>query len=448
MTLLRRGRYLYWLTRELVRKYTRWLFLGFVIGLGSSLLLGNIYPFIFQQWFSPIRRIGIVGEFTPTTLPLSIQKHISFGLTELQTDGSAAPGLSRSWESTDSGKTYTFYLRNDLEWHNKKPVVSQDVNYNIRNVTFEPIDAHTLRVTLNEPYSPLPTLLAKPIIQSGLRGFGPYEVGRIRLKGDTIQSLRLVPVNDNSLPALEYQFYRTESLATLAYKLGDIDVIEDISSPDSLKGWGETVISEETRHDRIVALYFNLQDQLLGEKTIRQALAYSIPDLNQERAHSPIAQTSWAYSNTIRHYTYDPEHAKKLLDSAKIGSDSGELTITTFAQYVNVAQTIADSWIKLGVKTNVKVENALNGQYQILLSAQDMPPDPDQYPFWHSQQQQTNITGYLNLKIDKLLEDGRREQDIVKRKKIYADFQRFLVEDIPVMFLYHPKTYQVERQSN
>ncbi|HLD24400.1 MAG TPA: hypothetical protein VJB96_00640, partial [Patescibacteria group bacterium] len=77
--------------------------------------------------------------------------------------------------------------------------------------------------------------------------------------------------------------------------------------------------------------------------------------------------------------------------------------------------------------------------------AQDVPSDPDQYPFWHSTQSQTNVTGYSNVKIDKLLEDGRSELDQEKRKLIYADFQRRLVEDAPAIFLYYAKLYSIKR---
>ena len=96
---------------------------------------------------------------------------------------------------------------------------------------------------------------------------------------------------------------------------------------------------------------------------------------------------------------------------ARFASNSNELTIHTFSQYLNIAQEIATSWNTLGMKTNIRVENVVPEQYQVLLSAQDIPIDPDQYIFWHSTQVNTNITGLTNAKIDKLLEDGRMEQD-------------------------------------
>ncbi|KKQ55358.1 MAG: ABC-type dipeptide transport system, periplasmic component, partial [Candidatus Woesebacteria bacterium GW2011_GWC1_38_13] len=63
-----------------------------------------------------------------------------------------------------------------------------------------------------------------------------------------------------------------------------------------------------------------------------------------------------------------------------------------------------------------------------------------------STQSETNITKYKNLRIDKILEDGRVEQDKEKRKELYFDFQRFLIEDSPAIFLYHPVWYNIHRK--
>ena len=74
-----------------------------------------------------------------------------------------------------------------------------------------------------------------------------------------------------------------------------------------------------------------------------------------------------------------------------------------------------------------------------------MPQDVDQYALWHSDQP-NNITRYVNLRVDKLLEDGRKEMDLEKRKLIYADFQKFIQADPPASFLFFPYIYNVTRK--
>ena len=91
----------------------------------------------------------------------------------------------------------------------------------------------------------------------------------------------------------------------------------------------------------------------------------------------------------------------------------------------------------------IKEEKAITDNFQALLAVDKIPPDPDQYGFWHSTQTKTNLTKFKDVKIDKLLEDARTTQDEETRKNLYHDFQRFLVEDAPVALLYHPYKYQV-----
>jgi peptide/nickel transport system substrate-binding protein len=447
MTVLRSWRIFYLIVIQLAQKYTKALGIGFLAGFLLSLGFWQIYPFIAQQWLTPVIRIGIVGDYTPNSLPLSIQKDISMGLTTEDTDGSPLPGLASTWTATDSGKIFTFYLKSNLKWQDGKTVQASDVNYNIRNVTFTVVDPVTLKATLKTAYSPLPSLLSKPLFQAGLRGFGKYKVAGIKLNGDKVGYIKLVPTEQGSSPikAKEYRFYRTEATAILAFKLGEIDQLDDLTSKYDVSSWGVAKITERVNYNRIVSIFFNLDDQMLQDKSLRHALAFAVPPVKYERAYSPIAKTSWAYTDKVKKYDADFDQAKKLLATAKIASESASLVLTTFSQYADFAQTIADSWTKLGLSTKVKIVNTVPSDYQILLSAQDVPPDPDQYPFWHSTQTQTNITSFANVKIDKLLEDARQEIDTESRKKIYVDFQRRIVEEAPAVFLYYPTIYSLKR---
>lgn len=446
MTLLHRSRLLLLIIRELSQKYTKALALGLVSGLVLSLGFWRILPFIRQQWFTPVDRIAIVGDVTPGTLPMRVQNDISTGLTTIGPDGAIGPGLATSWTATDSGKTFIFTLKEDAVWHSGKPVIAEDINYNIRNVTFSAIDKRTLRADLKAPYSPFPAVVSKPLFRTGLDGVGPYKVASIRLNGNSVVSLRLVPASGAS-HVLEYRFYRTETDAIMAYKLGEVNQIDELTSPADLSGWGHTTIDVQKKYSRIVALYFNMNVSMLGDRGVRQALAYASPvKPDVERANSPISKVSWAYSTKVKEYAFDPTQAKKLFGTTKESSASGHLTISTFANFLDDAQAIATSWTAAGIKTDVKVISAVPPDYEVLLSAQDLPPDPDQYPFWHSTQTVTNITNYANVKIDKLLEDGRQEMDVSKRKTIYADFQRYLTEDEPAVFLYYPNVYTIKRR--
>lgn len=430
---------------ELARKYTRSLILGFFAGLLLSVSFWRTYPLIARSFFYNTQRIGMVGEFSPSTLPPTIQQLISRGLTELSPDGSPMASLAERWEATNSGKTFTFTLKKDVTWHNGKTVTAHDVNYNIRGVTLVPTGDNTLIAHLQYPYSPFPTLLSKPIFLPGLNGIGPYSVGSIQLSGGSVKSVSLYPAKGEDAKPKQFTLYQTEAQAQLAFQLGEVDTLIEMSTVSGLANWGNVTITDTTKYDRIVTLFFNMRNPELGDKAVRQGLAYGIPELPYEKAGSPISKTSWAYAKNVKNYSYNPAEAKKLLKETRLATGSGQLTLSTFPAYLDIAQKIAASWTALGLTTNVQVESTVPQDYQVLLSAQDVPPDPDQYPFWHSTQMGTNVTGFVNVKIDKLLEDGRVELNQDKRKLIYTDFQRRLVEEAPAIFLYYPKLYTINR---
>ena len=155
-------RILFLITAELARKYTRSLILGFCVGLFAVFCLLENLSNPEHLSFSSTERIGLVGEFSPSTLPQLIQNQVSVGLTSLSPDGTPVPALAASWEATNSGKTFIFTLRDDWKWHSGKPVTAHDINYNIRG-DVNPTGERTLIAYLQYPYSPFPTLVSKPI---------------------------------------------------------------------------------------------------------------------------------------------------------------------------------------------------------------------------------------------------------------------------------------------
>ncbi|MBC8249145.1 MAG: peptide ABC transporter substrate-binding protein, partial [Anaerolineales bacterium] len=53
------------------------------------------------------------------------------GLVTLNRDLEIVPDIAESWELSDDGMTYTFHLRNDVKFHDGKPVTAQDFKYSI-----------------------------------------------------------------------------------------------------------------------------------------------------------------------------------------------------------------------------------------------------------------------------------------------------------------------------
>jgi len=439
-------RIVYWIVRDLASKYTGSLFLGFILGFIISFLGLRYAPTILKTLSSNTDYIGVVGNYNTNNLPIEIQNKISFGLTKLAPDGNPKPGLASWWEATDSGKTYIFHIRKDFKWHDGQNVKTDDIIYNIKDTQSIIVSDEIIKFAIDSPYSPFPVLVSKPIFKKGFVGIGEYKVVNLKIKYNRLESISLIPVERRSKQSkIVYKFYPTENQALTAFSLGEVDAVVDLASKPEGKIINKYSIYENIKTDRIISLFFNNKDKLLSEKTVRQALGYALPDLNEKKAQSPIPYTSWAYSDKTKLYLNDIKQSQKLLKPLSISSESSSLNLITFPQYLKLAEKISESWAKIGFDTKVRVENFVPEDYQILLSAIDLPPDPDQYTLWHSTQSNTNITRYLNVKIDQLLEDGRQEINPDIRKNLYADFARRLTDDSPVLFLYYPKEYTVYR---
>ncbi len=200
--------------------------------------------------------------------------------------------------------------------------------------------------------------------------------------------------------------------------------------------------------DLVITLFFNTEDQLISSKPIRQALIYGIDkeSMSGERAISPISKDSWAYNPQVKPYVYDTERAKDLLADIPDEQKNNGIKLVTTPSLLETAEKIASYWNSIGLKTTVLVSSVLPDDFQVFLTIFELPKDPDQYSIWHSTQELTNISNYKSPRIDKLLEDGRTELVKEERKKIYLDFQRFLVEDSPAAFLYYPDIYTISRK--
>lgn len=390
---------------------------------------------------------GMVGQYQKDTLPPVIENLISLGLTKIAPDGTAIPSAATRWDITEEGRLYTFYLREDLYWHDGTPFTAADLSYLFQGIETNPVSAHIIQFRLKNPYAPFPTLLAKPLLKGeNLAGLGEYRVKRVDASANRISAIELERTNKQATQdenaKIIFRFYPSASDLITAYKLGELKAALGFFNPQELLSWRTVAYQKQVLYDSYVAVLFNTRQQtgnMLSEKNIRQALSYAIPrgSVLGEEAVSPIPPTSWAFNPGVKQYVYDLNVAKDLLQR-KDASFSGEIVLTATAPYKQQAESIVESWKKLGLIASVSVVPEIGKNFQAALVRQQIPPDPDQYALWHSLQKETNLTGYSTPRIDKLLEDGRAIMNQEERKIKYEDFQKFLVEDAPAVFLYYP----------
>jgi len=288
--------------------------------------------------------------------------------------------------------------------------------------------------------------MSQPLFKRGLIGLGEYKLVKVDRSGQILNSIEIFPIDKISgLPKIIYRFYVNESYLKTAFKLGEINKIEDLDSIDEFRKEKNIFVSEYQKKDRYVALFFNTKQDPFTEKSFRQAVAYAINKPNDKsRAVGPISDFSWAFNPGVKKYEKDINNSKSLL--SKINIDSERIfSLYTFPSLESSAKKIQDELITVGLNVEIKLSPFIPDEFDMFLAIQKISPDPDQYTIWHTDQS-GNITKFSNPRIDKLLEDGRKTLNQDERKKIYIDFQRFLVEETPAVFLYYPNYFSVERK--
>lgn len=463
----------YWYLTGYLKKHGLLLFLSI---LTASIFFILLIPFFINNFTIKKREyIGLVGDYSLANLPVMIKNELSFGLTKINLDKSTVPMLTQRWSVEDNGKTYRFLLKKDIHWQDGKELKSEDINYNFRDV--ETIhNANEIIFKLPDNFSPFPSIVSEPVFRYGQEkyflffkrpmviGIGDNKIINYQTQGNRLTELVIETPEKREI----YRFYLTESAAVTAFKKGEIDILKDMTSRKDIADWPTVETKQELENNRYLAVFFNNALPLFS-KNIRQALNYALEKPAENlRALGPIDPDSWAYLPGGKAYEKDFDRAiERLLESIPV--EPMKIELSTITSYTAEAEEIKKQWEELGnlayqkCKTEKKIEDKAlcdnvkiavhlkisnfpdTANYQALLMAQESPADPDQYFLWHSSQS-TNFTAYKNTRIDSLLEKGRLAIDQKERLAVYQEFQQFLLEDPPAVFLKYLYSYEYRRR--
>ena len=467
-----------------MRKYY-WYFNAYIRKHGLVLAFSVVMAILFFSFFIPViaRRIeakpthyvGLIGHFDLQTLPLPIKQKISSGLTRIEPDGTVSPDLAVRWSVEDEGSTYRFIIDDKATWQDGKRLTPEDVTYALPEVEIITTQNDVV-FKLPDTFVPFPTTVAQPLFrvetvpywfffkQQKVIGLGTYEVTGFEEQGNRLKELAI----ESPQERIVYRFYLTERDAVIAFKLGQVDTLEDMTAKYDISNWDSVSVTEQLETDRYLAVFFDLSKPVFTEN-VRQALSYAVrkPD-DSRRANGPINPESWAYLEGGKIYDYDLDRATERLLS-EVPGEPLSFELATTPAFESKAEDIRQQWQEFSQyaydecqkdsdvedKTtceNIKIDISLRitnfpdtNNFEALLIGQEIPPDPDQYSLWHSEQT-TNFTHYKNTRIDSLLEKGRQVADKQERLAIYQEFQQFFLEDAPAIFLEYIVSYDIDRE--
>jgi len=408
----------------------------------ASLLLTVIFVVLIRQLIQifpkskPNYRVGIVGQFGANQLPSRIINLLNAGLVTINDKQEPVPNMAQRWEVSADGKTYTFFLKPNLKWSDQKPLFASEINMTIPNISIETKDPDQIKFVIPTQFAPFLSLLNIPLLNSSSKLAGDYEIHLKQKSSGIITQIIL----DSTEQKITFNTYSTPRQALIAFKLGQVDVVSDLSADyyqDSLS-YGKAVKQTDLGH--VVLLIFNQTDPNLKEKTTRQGIAYALKDksFGEHEALTTIHPNSWAYNPLVKTYTFNPQRARELI------KNKVSLELSTTPELLDVAEKIKTQLDSDILEINTKVVTSTPEQFQLFLTSYQIPNDPDQYRDWHSTQT-TNIGKGSDEKIDKILEDARTNRDQKTRKSLYFDFQKSFSEELPALVLYHPSIFHLAR---
>ena len=454
------ARYYYWLAVAFVRKHIRIIALSSAISMLLVITSGSIIPAFSNIVTKPQRTIGMVGSYTRDTLPEAILSQLSSSFLYITPNGEIAPLLASSWETQNNGKKFILHLKKNLIWTDGTVFLPKDIVFPFKatkDVTILTNNPSMIEFEFKTPLPIFPYYLSFPVLKRPLTGVaGMYSVGHIREKNESIEELILIP-NKSDIQPIVYKFYPNETQLFTAYKLSDISemTIEKKTLADSFREWKNTLVTPGFSQDKIITLFMNVTTEILRDKDVRQAIEQAID--KQKLAElglvvdSPIPPSSWAYNSELKKQIFDPDGARTVLKKYKTDWEKNPLIISTPFDLSEVAEFVSRSLRDVGVANSVKLISSAQDMsaFDVMLLPWNIGTDPDQYFFWHSSQigpGKGNISQYKNVKIDKLLEDGRIKSSVEERRKLYWDFQKIITDDTPAVFLYIPYKYHIQKK--
>ncbi len=342
---------------------------------GSVLNLYGIDPYSLDP--------ATIGDSTS----LSYVNQIFSGLVRFNDDMEIAPDIARDWDISDDGRTYTFYLRDDVYFHSGKKVTADDIKYSweracrpatgsqtaatylgdivgvgevlagdIENISgIEVIDDHALRVTINEPKSyflyKLTYATAFVVNRDNVERGGdwwrkPDGTGPFKLKQWDEGSLLVLERNEYYNPASSFRgvemvnFHLWAGRSMDLYETGQIDIgqvslayIDKVTDTD-----GEFYTQLEIFPElNLTYLGFNCTKEPFDDVDIRRAFSMAI-DKDKlvsliykntvKRANGILPSGMPGFNEDLDGLEYDVGLALELVAASKYGDVSNLPTIT------------------------------------------------------------------------------------------------------------------------
>ncbi len=406
------------------------------------------------------------------------------------------PQLALSHETSADGKEMTIKLRPGVKFHDGEPFDAEAAKFSLeRHLTLpgsfrkpelaaldhvDVVDPLTIKLVLKTPFSPLiaqltdragmmvsPKAAKEAGDKFGLHPVcaGPYKfVERVQQDRIVFEKFADYWNKDNVFIDRVVHLPIVDSTVRLAnLKSGGLDLIERVLATDIKDVRADSRIKLSTA---LELGYFGLTININNDKNkgplsqsekVRQALDLSIDReaINQVVFNGEFTPgNQWVspehpyYQKAFPVQKRDIAKAKALLkESGAVLPVSVDFMVPKGPENEAVAQVLQSMTAEAGFDLKIRLiefatsfKQAQAGEFQVFQIGWSgrIDPDGNSYVFLHTNAPQ-NDGKYTNPEADKALEEARIVTDPAQRKAIYEKLTKVVLNDEPLIYLYHRK---------
>jgi ABC-type transport system substrate-binding protein len=403
-------------------------------------------------------------------------------------NGKIVPRLAE-WETPDS-KTTVFRLRQGTTFHDGSPVTAEDVKFslerilnpatgatlrtNLDGLKVTAVDDGTVRVETAQPNATLLSVLAFPEaavvsrkwMQGGpnvkvqANGTGPFRLKSYEpsVRAELEKNPSYIVKGQPYLQSVDFRIIKSDDARVNALRTGSVDMIDFVpwKDIDALRRQPSLVV--DSAGGAFMNIWFNATKKPFDDPRVRRALGYAIDRAGISKAAffghgSPIfgppstPDSPFYNKNLESAFAYDPQRAKQFLAEAGLpnGFSFEFLVYQGLGIYTSTAQIIQQNLKEIGITANIRLvefatllEHKNNANYDAMIYGVSVKlTDPDAYAYYFGADSSywAKPIGYRDETLEKLLAEGRATLDQAKRKDIYHEVEKRLLDTSPWVFI-------------
>jgi len=417
-----------------------------------------------------------------------VEDQIFNALLTMTPQEKVAPGLATHWTESANGLVYTLFLRHGVTFTDGTPFNASAVVYNIERVlnpaTASPrasllgsvksvtaVNPYEVRIVLNTPYGPFleglaqaPGDMSSPAaIQKWGSAYGQHPVGtgpymlKSWVAGGDVTLVANPHYWQPGLPKMgEIVFIpivNSQSMAT-ALNTGEIDIADTVD-PTVISDVNTSVAKVPVKPSLgFFMLNLNQKQAPLNNLWARRAIEYAINRAVINKVvfngtatpgYSEFSPASWAYDKALS-MPFSDAMAKAALQKA--GMPHGfaiTMQIQNQPTFITFAQVIQSELGAVGIKVTIQtldqatyLTNLNSGNYQLDYVDDSGGLDPDGDYIFNVGSSDILKNGFNDPAVTNLMNLGRTVSNPLRRRDIYEQVAKDMLEQVPYIFLEYP----------